>query len=317
MATSGTPAVVTKWQFDQAGCCRAGAIGLWVLINLPAAVVLCRSTSGQLQSLSGAGAAGLACLLSVISLAAASLWCSVEEPCGDRRDLIWRKTWQGLLNTFPLAVLWDTSVPSGVPFAAAVTIGLGVALLTATLLGKWWAFSLPISLPTELSVETARPAPAVEFGAAATEVAEEDSEIDEELESEMDEGGPQFPKGAQWQMRNTDGGHEVIEGVSVARMPAGQKQLQVHIAFCPPLASAPQVEHDFPDGTPVRSKVGAVYPYGLRLEIRRNGEAAGDLVFPVHYTAWVSDDQSRVNSLQSVVLPELSRQQSGPDSRAG
>lgn len=283
MATKDTSFQVTKWQLDRPGCCQLAAVGLWVLINLPAFVVLCRS-SGPLQPLSSAGAAGLALLLTTLGLAAGGLWCSVEEPCEEFREIVWRKVWQGLLNTFPLAVVWDTSVPPGAPFTAAITISLGVVLLSATLLGRWWEFAPPIPLPATLAPAVAALPAGVVPQSPISQVWDPELSDDPELQDESH--SPAFPKGTHWQTRCTDAGHEVIEGVAIARLPAGQKQLQLHIAFCPPLSGPPQVEHDFPDDTPVRSKVAATYSYGIRMEIRRGSDARDELVFPVHYTAW-------------------------------
>lgn len=315
---------------DHTGRRRLMAVGLWLLANFPAAIVLLRSSFASVQSLSSGGSTALAFCLAAISLAAASCWCSVEEPHEEIRQYVWQKVWQGLLNTFPLAVLWDTSVPAGAPFAAAVTVSLAVMLLSATWLGRWWEFTPPIPLPATLGISQVAVSSGTTLRSTSSlqrdtelhpvqraqvesnqvesnQVDLEESELGEDVELESAEHSPDLQKASQWQTRCVDEGHDVIEGVALARIPVGQKQLQLHLAFCPPLPGSPQVEHDFPDSTPVRTKVAASYPYGIRLEIRRSGDANEELTFPVHYTAWASDGHISADSQQPIALSELSR----------
>lgn len=86
-------------------------------------------------------------------------------------------------------------------------------------------------------------------------------------DSAGDEGGGVV----QWMSRSQapDGGETVEGGVRVSFAP-GQRQEVLHVSFCPPLASAPDVECEVLDDAPVAVRVTAAHPYGLRLEARRD-----------------------------------------------
>lgn len=74
-----------------------------------------------------------------------------------------------------------------------------------------------------------------------------------------------------WIQRSVvEGGDERIEGGVSASFAAGQKRTIAHVAFVPPLSERPRVECHLLDDVAVVLKVAAIYPYGLRIELRRS-----------------------------------------------
>lgn len=258
----------------------------WGLAVLPACGVYLRGVAGELlHTLPAIGVIALGFLLTAMGLAAQCAWCCSEERAATRGQYLWRRTWQAWLTTFPLAVAWDTSLPAESPFAAAVLLLLWSLSLAASVCGPWW-----VSLPLQEKPTTENTGPDYAPLSSMTSrtitpsqkpdtIAEPDLELEE---AEPEEAGD--AAASHWQRRTATGGEEVLTGMSVARFQPGEKQIQLHLSFCPPLARPPQLDFALPEGLPVRCKAAAVYAYGARLELRRT-EAAEELDFPVHYTA--------------------------------
>lgn len=85
-------------------------------------------------------------------------------------------------------------------------------------------------------------------------------------------------------------GDDVLEAQSVAYFPAGTRQAVLHIPFSPAFAETPRVECEVADGSEVRLKMGAVFPYGARVELKRGDAdlealAVAVELFAVHSTA--------------------------------
>lgn len=73
-------------------------------------------------------------------------------------------------------------------------------------------------------------------------------------------------------------GVEEIEGSMRVMFAAGQRTVSIHIPFSPPFAVAPQVECELLSEEDVRWKVSVVYPYGIRVELKRSrSDAAADV----------------------------------------
>lgn len=84
--------------------------------------------------------------------------------------------------------------------------------------------------------------------------------------------------------RITDDG-EVIEGSIRVTLAAGERDATVHISFCPPLPTTPTVELEDVDGNGWDLKIAAVYPFGLRLQVRRGRDCAEDVTGRIAYWA--------------------------------
>jgi hypothetical protein len=68
-------------------------------------------------------------------------------------------------------------------------------------------------------------------------------------------------------VRDADGG-EAIHGTLRAEFVAGQRQVTVHVGFCPPLERAPTIEVEAGDGPDAEVKVAQAFAHGARLEVR-------------------------------------------------
>ena len=75
---------------------------------------------------------------------------------------------------------------------------------------------------------------------------------------------------SQIERRTLESGVELLEGHLVAEFAAGSRQAVLHVPFSPPFTASPKVDCEVVDGAEVRIKVGAVFPYGTRLELKRN-----------------------------------------------
>ncbi len=64
---------------------------------------------------------------------------------------------------------------------------------------------------------------------------------------------------------------EMISGVIRCRIAANDRLAIEHVAFCPPLATVPQVELEPLEGAACRARVTHVFRYGARIEIKLDG----------------------------------------------
>jgi|GEM_PF-2684992 len=80
-------------------------------------------------------------------------------------------------------------------------------------------------------------------------------------------------------------GRDVLEALLAAHFEPGQKQLSLHIPFCPPFERTPQVDCEAEDESTVRIKVGTVYPYGTRLDLKRTGSTGDAITMHVQVVA--------------------------------
>ncbi len=73
----------------------------------------------------------------------------------------------------------------------------------------------------------------------------------------------------QWTRGAGEGGSEWVEVVCRVTWAMEQRQVNVHLAFCPPLREAPRVSVECLGGEPVEVTIGEARAYGVRLEVRR------------------------------------------------
>ena len=72
----------------------------------------------------------------------------------------------------------------------------------------------------------------------------------------------------QFTRRETAEGDDLVEGWLRAPLGPGQRTTHVHISFCPPFESIPELEFEQADGQPARVKLGQVLAYGARFEVK-------------------------------------------------
>lgn len=68
--------------------------------------------------------------------------------------------------------------------------------------------------------------------------------------------------------RRLAGGAEELAGWLRVPFAAGQRTENVHVAFCPPFATAPQLAAAQLDGPEARVKTAQLLPYGVRLDLK-------------------------------------------------
>lgn len=96
---------------------------------------------------------------------------------------------------------------------------------------------------------------------------DENEMTDEEGE---DDGFELLPPGVSQRMTRAreENGAEVMYGVLRCDFAAGQRQQNLHVAFCPPLERVPELTTDQIDGPIVRIKPSMVETYGAGLEVK-------------------------------------------------
>ena len=80
-------------------------------------------------------------------------------------------------------------------------------------------------------------------------------------------------------------GVEAIHGTLRAEFVAGQRQVTLHVGFCPPLERAPTVEVEAGDGPDAEVKVSQAFAHGARLEVRLAAVAEEDCCVAVDVSA--------------------------------
>ncbi len=72
-----------------------------------------------------------------------------------------------------------------------------------------------------------------------------------------------------WLKRSKIVDGEIIEGGVRVEFADGQRDVTVHISFCPPFANVPKIETEDLDGNGLEIRVAAAFPFGARLTVRR------------------------------------------------
>jgi hypothetical protein len=66
----------------------------------------------------------------------------------------------------------------------------------------------------------------------------------------------------------TEEGHDALRGTLAAEFPAGERQLTLHVAFCPPFERIPEVDADLADDSDASVKLTQILHNGAQLEVR-------------------------------------------------
>jgi hypothetical protein len=90
----------------------------------------------------------------------------------------------------------------------------------------------------------------------------------------------------QWLKRSRlSASEERIEGMTRAEFGSGQKQIALHVAFCPPLPVVPVVSCELLDDVDVRLRVTSVQAFGLRIEAKRSTDVDQPLAAAIQFSA--------------------------------
>ena len=72
-----------------------------------------------------------------------------------------------------------------------------------------------------------------------------------------------------WLTRSKTSDGEMIEGGTRVEFADGQRDVTVHISFCPPFQCVPTIDTEDLDGNGLEIRVAAAFPFGARLTVRR------------------------------------------------
>lgn len=137
---------------------------------------------------------------------------------------------------------------------------------------------LPLSEP--------QPTEAPETGTvAAQDVEDAAAKGDEQLAVTGSFADERSEQTTQWFLRRVEDDLEVCEGELRVEFGAGIREVTLHVAFCPPLPTMPQVDFEDVDGRGWQVQASAVYPYGIRLSVRRSGRELAEECGRVAYWA--------------------------------
>lgn len=80
-------------------------------------------------------------------------------------------------------------------------------------------------------------------------------------------------------------GVEELAGLLRVSFAPGQRTENVHVAFCPPFAMAPQLTVAQLGGPPARMKTAQLLPYGVRIDLKLSGPAETDASVLLEFSA--------------------------------
>jgi len=179
-----------------------------------------------------------------------------------------------LLNVFLSLGVFCLATSLSLPDSAAVPLGVFWCFFVAGELVGWSPYCrrLARGIRTHRSSNRHRdeePSPAIDEPPRElpARTRHESGMSEEEVE---DDGFELLPPGVSQRMirAKEENGVEVVYGVVRCDFAAGQRQQNLHIAFCPPLERIPELTTDQVDGPIVRIKPSMVETYGAGLEVK-------------------------------------------------
>lgn len=246
------------------------AVAIWTVLSLADAILVSRRFSGGfVTAIPGFLAFFTA---AVVAMASWSAWYLYAEG-SSRQPRSRRLIPQGL--ALAVSLLWAWPISAG---AAPLTVGLlaGVVLLhvAAIALHETEADFLTIVRPDLLAV----PRPAMTTPSASTVTAvspavPEPFTVLDHLNGSSGEESMEETDDSQtlWLSRRVTETGEEIEGWVRVHFALGQRETTVHVSFCPPLGSTPELETEDLEGVGLEIRIAATFPFGARLAVRRSG----------------------------------------------
>lgn len=95
----------------------------------------------------------------------------------------------------------------------------------------------------------------------------------------------------EWSQVHDRSGAKTVSGVARLTFRPGERQAELHLAFCPSFPAPPAFHVEQTGGPDVRVKTTQVMPYGARLEVQR-ADAAAWCVVALDFTAAVAAEAS-------------------------
>lgn len=243
------------------------AVAIWTVLSLADAVLVSRRISGGFVSpIPGFLAFFTAALVALASWSAWYLYAAGSSPQPRSRRLISQAL------AVAVTLLWAWPISAG---AAPLTVGLLAAVVllhvAAIALHETEAdfltivrpnlFIVPAMTTREPTVTAISPAAPDSF--TVLDALNESS--GEELMEETDDSQ------TLWLSRHVTEAGEEIEGWVRVHFALGQRETTVHVSFCPPLGSTPELETEDLEGVGLEIRIAATFPFGARLAVRRSG----------------------------------------------
>ena len=240
---------------------RQAAVLIWSSLIVVTVLLLSRRVAGGIESVASAWPCVLVSLLA--TLLSGFGWVSFQQrtaALSPRTEQIaavvaWLPTWLGGLALLPS----DSPLARGwlVGIAALSAAGFGLSLTHPAIRGQALRNS-------ELAGSRVTPPEHVVRPIPNSEVPDPLSVFDPVADERSNEST------TQWMTRQAlPDGVDQIEGAIRVSFAAGQRAASVHVPFSPPFAAVPQVECEAIGDDPARWKVSVVYPYGMRVELKR------------------------------------------------
>lgn len=245
------------------------AIGLWAGLGLLDLAVWSRSLSGAMTApLSAFLAIGSMIIAMAAAIAALILWRGENRPTGSG-SLTTSAT--QTIDKLARQIWWPEFTTLTLPLAWALVVGWGASPFTLGGLFACWGLLIAATGLVDL------------WGGKEAE--------DCELASDRPGGGETKigDESTQWQKRLVVDGRELIEGETSVDFSAGQKEAVIHLSFCPPLASAPEIHAEDNLGGDLEIRTEAAHPYGARLTVRRCSKADSAESRQLSYCAMLPD----------------------------
>jgi hypothetical protein len=246
---------------------RQTAILIWSGLIVATVLLLSRRLSGHIANLQSSGPTLL--ISSFATLLSGFAWLVFPQP--RLGSSVSRATWiAGAVAWVPTWLAGVAVMPNGSALATGWLMTL--ALLSGTMLvltsqatGRVWLPMVP-----KREQPATRGATAREVAPATSAASDPDLAVYSPLIARSDN-----EQTRQWMTRQSlADGVDQIEGAIRVSFAVGQRTTSVHVPFSPPFAAVPAVDCEVNGDEPARWKVSVVYPYGMRIELKRESVSA-------------------------------------------
>lgn len=207
------------------------------------------------------------------------------------RPALWIRSALAAFSVFPLIALLTTATSRNSPWAISLVSALAVAAGNANLLWSRNAAARAMSIISPDIAPPERPAgnQPVLLPAVAAPPAEPLGADRQSFEARR--GEREVPE---WLERVTgETGDVTLRGQIVADFAPGQSVATVHVSFNPPFARLPEFSHEVFGAPAIRSRAPAVYHYGVRVELKRNGDTSTAARAEIRFVARAPSHSSR------------------------
>jgi hypothetical protein len=269
-------------------CRRSLALWIWSALVMADIVLVSRRLAGGFEFVIPSGLSFFSTL--VVACGSWSAWIVLRstQPVGKDGHTIRRVS---LVFSLVLTLTWISAV-SGSVSSLAFGLLIGIFGIQCAAIFAWESHSVELATSeSELAkYESSTPSNLESASSMSREVqpnswtsmnSEDFSGVDvalnasesalEEFEESAEDTGDDVVADdvSLWLSRRSVEAGELVEGWARAEFTGGQREVIVHIAFCPPLPLVPTIETEDLDGAGLQIRVAASFPFGARLSVRR------------------------------------------------